>query len=135
MSVRQHGCTRSVRRLLLRTLIGRVQAYKRGRGILAGTAGTHSEKQISLSHVYTQRNCLSDRFAREGYDLLGSSDGPALLDFLEEFFCGDDPDNDDGVSSGKGILLLHIRTLLNIFNAMIDEAEDEDMPMAGNTFC
>ena len=81
-----------------------MDAYKRGRGILTGTAGAHSEKQMSLSHVFMQRNCSNNRFAceGEGYNLLGSSDGPALLDFLEEFFCGDDTDDDDGVSSGKG---------------------------------
>ena len=43
-----------------------------------------------------------NRFAREGLDLLGSSDGSALFDFVEEYLCGDDPDdNEDDLSSGK----------------------------------
>lgn len=29
--------------------------------------------------------------ARESFDLLGSADGPTLSDFLQEYFCGDDP--------------------------------------------
>ena len=33
-----------------------------------------------------------NRFASEGYDLLGTSDGPALQNFLEDYFCGDDDD-------------------------------------------
>ena len=28
---------------------------------------------------------------REGLAYLGSADGPALTDFIHEFFCGDDP--------------------------------------------
>ena len=43
-----------------------------------------------------------NRFAREGLDLLGSSGGSALFDFVEEYLCGDDPyDNEDELSSGK----------------------------------
>ena len=43
-----------------------------------------------------------NRLAREGLDLLGSSDGSALFDFVEEYLCGDDPyDNEDELSSGK----------------------------------
>ena len=43
-----------------------------------------------------------NRFAREGLDLLGSSDGSALFDFVEEYLCGDNPyDNEDELSSGK----------------------------------
>ena len=33
---------------------------------------------------------------REGHDLFGSCDGPALSDFVQEFFCGDDPIDSDG---------------------------------------
>ena len=48
-----------------------------------------------------------NRLAREGFDLLGTSDGSALFDFVEEYLCGDDPDNsDDELSSGK-VPLLH----------------------------
>ena len=42
-----------------------------------------------------------NRLAREGFDLLGSSDGSALLDFVEEYLCGDDPDGNEDLSSGK----------------------------------
>ena len=42
-----------------------------------------------------------NRLAREGLDLLGSSDGSALFDFVEEYLCGDDPDDEDDLSSGK----------------------------------
>ena len=35
-------------------------------------------------------------FFREGQDLFGSCDGPALSDFVQEFFCGDDPVDSDG---------------------------------------
>ena len=39
---------------------------------------------------------------REGFDLLGASDGSALFDFVEEYLCGDDPDDyEDDLSSGK----------------------------------
>ena len=41
-----------------------------------------------------------NRLVKDGYDLLGSSDGPALMNFLEDYFCGDDPDDYDD-SSGK----------------------------------
>ena len=38
----------------------------------------------------------------EGFDLVGSSDDSALLDFVEECLCGDDPhDNEDDLFSGK----------------------------------
>ena len=33
-------------------------------------------------------------FARESFDLLGGSDGPALADFLQDYFCGEDPANE-----------------------------------------
>ena len=33
---------------------------------------------------------------REGHDFFGSCDGPALSDFVQEFFCGDDPIDSDG---------------------------------------
>ena len=43
-----------------------------------------------------------NRLTREGFDLLGTSDGSALFDFVEEYLCGDDPVNSDGeISSGK----------------------------------
>lgn len=43
-----------------------------------------------------------NRIAREGLDLLGTSDSSALLDFVEEYLCGDDGDDDDeDLSSGK----------------------------------
>jgi hypothetical protein len=43
-----------------------------------------------------------NRLAREGLDLLGSSDGSALFDFVEEYLCGETPDdNEDDLSSGK----------------------------------
>ena len=43
-----------------------------------------------------------NRLTREGLDLLRSSDGSALFDFVEEYLCGDDPDdNEDELSSGK----------------------------------
>ena len=42
-----------------------------------------------------------NRLAGEGFDL-GTSDGSALFDFIEEYLCGDDPVNSDGeLSSGK----------------------------------
>ena len=45
-----------------------------------------------------------NHLACEGFDLdlLGTSDGSALYDFVEEYLCRDDPDNyDDKLSSGK----------------------------------
>ena len=43
-----------------------------------------------------------NRLAREGLDLLRSLDGSALFDFVEEYLCGDDPDdNEDDLSSGN----------------------------------
>ena len=43
-----------------------------------------------------------NRLAREGFDLLGTSDGSALFDFVEEYLCGDNPDDyEDDLSSGK----------------------------------
>ena len=43
-----------------------------------------------------------NRLASEGFDLLGTSDGSALYDFVEEYLCGDDSDNyDNELSSGK----------------------------------
>ena len=36
-----------------------------------------------------------NHFVREGLDLLRSSDGSALFDFVEEYLCGDDPDDQD----------------------------------------
>ena len=42
-----------------------------------------------------------DRLTQEGLHLLGSSDDSALFDFVEEYLCGDDPDdNEDEHSSG-----------------------------------
>jgi hypothetical protein len=32
----------------------------------------------------------------EGHNLFGSSDGPALSNFVQELFCGDDPIDSDG---------------------------------------
>ena len=35
-----------------------------------------------------------NRLAKDGLDLLGSADGPALMGFLEDYFCGkEDPGN------------------------------------------
>ena len=34
--------------------------------------------------------------ARESLHFLGSSDGPALADFLQDYFCGDDPTDSPG---------------------------------------
>ena len=35
-----------------------------------------------------------NRLAKDGFDLLGSTDGPALMGFLEDYFCGEeDPGN------------------------------------------
>ena len=42
-----------------------------------------------------------NRFAREGLGLLRSSDGSAVFDFVEEYLCGDDPDNEDDLSSDE----------------------------------
>ena len=64
-------------------------------------------------------NCL----ARESLDYFGRTDGPALADFLQDYFCGDDPAYE---SPGKyphtcsGCILYLI--------AIIDETE-EDLSM------
>ena len=43
-----------------------------------------------------------NRFAREGFDLLGTSNGSALFDFVEEYLCGDNLDDyEDNLSTGK----------------------------------
>jgi len=39
-------------------------------------------------------NCLFE----DDFDLFGGSDRPALMNLIEEYFCGEDP---DGMSSGK----------------------------------
>lgn len=35
-------------------------------------------------------------FARESRALLGGCDGPALSEFISDYFCGDDPIDSDG---------------------------------------
>ena len=40
--------------------------------------------------------CALNTLFREGHDLLGDCDGPALSDFVHKFFCGDDPVDGDG---------------------------------------
>ena len=40
--------------------------------------------------------CALNSLFQEGHDLFGSSDGPALSDFVQEFFSGDDPIDSDG---------------------------------------
>ena len=50
-----------------------------------------SSKEVVINHL-----------AREGLDLVGSSDGYALLDFVDEYLCGNDSDdNEDDLSSGE----------------------------------
>ena len=47
-----------------------------------------------------------NRFAREGFDILGTSDGSALFDFVKEYLCGDDPVNSDGEISSRKVSFL-----------------------------
>ena len=53
-------------------------------------------------------NCL----AREPPNFLGSADGPALADFLQDYFCGDDPVNDSQGKSMYFYSLPHFTCLL-----------------------
>ena len=47
-----------------------------------------------------------NRLTRDSIDLLGNSDGSALLDFIEEYLYWEDPDdNEDNFSSGNVPLL------------------------------
>ena len=52
-----------------------------------------SEKQALSKCLLTTR--AINRLAREEFDLLGTSDGSALFDFVEEYLCGDDLDNNE----------------------------------------
>jgi len=44
--------------------------------------------------IATAVNCLFE----DDFYLFGGSDRPALMNLIEEYFCGEDP---DGMSSGK----------------------------------
>ena len=88
----------SVRSALLRTLI-----RKRARG-LAGLSCTCADFQddgkaktflCAMSKDRDAARALNS-LARESLHLLGSSDGPALTDFLQDYFCGDDPNDSPG---------------------------------------
>ena len=50
---------------------------------------------FAMSNARDATRALNSLF-QEGCDLYGSSDGPALSDFVQEFFCGDDPIDSDG---------------------------------------
>ena len=73
------------------------------RGNLAVTGGLNLEKQPLFEMSSSKETARTiNRLARKGFDLLGTSDGSALLDFVEEYRCGDDPDDyEDDLSSGK----------------------------------
>ena len=68
-----------------------------------------------------------NRLAREGLDLLGTS---ALLNFVEEYLCGDDPDNDEALSSGKYRVIR--KHYFYPTHSCTDETEDA-LATAGNT--
>ena len=103
MSDRQYGYTISIRRTLPRTL---TWLYKRARGNLAVAGGLFREAAAFKMSSSKEAARAINRLASEGFDLLGTSDGSALYDFVEEYLCGDDPDNyDDELSSGKVPLL------------------------------
>ena len=73
------------------------------------------------------------RCSRESLHFLGSSDGPALANFLEDYFCGDDPANE---SPGNIIANTNISadTLPNANKTRIDELDEDDhMDIQGNT--
>ena len=76
-------------------------------GNLAGTGGFCLEKQLLFEISFSKQAArVINRLAREGFNLLGTADGSALFDFVEEYLCGDDPDNnDDELSSGKVLIL------------------------------
>ena len=74
-----------------------------------------------------------NRLTREGFDLLGALDGSALFHFVEEYLCGDDPDDyEDDLSSGKAPF--QKETSLYQTHSYTDETEDGDLATAGNTF-
>ena len=90
---------------LLRTLI---TVTRRTRSLLACTCFEGSSlKTVKTCFVHTMTDRDAARalnsLARESLDLLGSADGPALSDFLHEYFCGDDPAYD---APGKVIYTL-----------------------------
>ena len=83
----------------------------------------------SSKEVARAINC----FARECLDLLGSSDGSTLFGFVEEYLCGDDPDdNEDDLFSGK--VLFQQKTQLYQTHSGTDETKDGDLAAAGNIF-
>ena len=63
--------------------------------------GELSSQRQPLSEMLSSKEVARaiNRFAREGLDLLGDSNSSALLNFVEEYLCEDD--DDDDLSSGK----------------------------------
>ena len=85
-----------VRRSLLRT---RDAIQVRARARCTGICSCHSTDSSCFKMSTSQDAARAiNRFASEGYDLLGTSDGPALQNFLEDYFCGNDPANGDLLS-------------------------------------
>ena len=73
-----------------------------------------------------------NRLTREILDILRSSDGSALFDFVEEYLCGDDPDdNEDELSSGK--VPFQYKIQLYQTHSGTDVTEDGDLATTGNT--
>lgn len=71
-----------------------------------------------MSNAREAARALNNLF-REGHDLFGNSDGPALSNFVQEFFCGDDPIDSDG----KWNVL---KTLSILYRIIIIEEEVEE---------
>ena len=72
-----------------------------------------------MSNARDATRALNTLF-REGHDLFGDCNGPALSDFVHEFFCGDDPVDSDGKWN-----VLNLTVLYQIIIIIEDEVEEQ----------
>ena len=100
MSVELADLAVSVRSVLLQMLI---RKRARGLAVLSCTSAdfktTVKPKSFFMPCLRTETRDVAralNSLARESLHLLGSLDGPALTDFLQDYFCGDDPNDSPG---------------------------------------
>ena len=94
MSVELADLAVSVRSALLRTLIRKRAQAHCPQLYLCGLQDDGKAKTFlcAMSKDRDAARALNS-LARESLHLLGSLDGPALTDFLQDYFCGDDPND------------------------------------------
>ena len=63
-------------------------------------------------------------FARESFDLLGGSDGPALADFLQDYFCGEDANESPGTRACIVNRPVHCMILYPMLFVLLVDEED-----------